>query len=205
MYLSKIEMEISDPGVRAALQDAQKMHRLVTGTVGTSRKESELLYRCRTQGTKVQLYLYSSVPVDPKRLLPCMEFVGQRDLTDWLNGMEEGQVLGFDLLTMPFHKVSDDNGRNSRRRVLRTLEERLTWLSGKAEQNGFSIVEAQESSEKKMMAAHEENKGGELYLDAYRYTGRLLITDIDAFRNAVRSGIGPGKAYGLGMLLLMVV
>ncbi len=41
-----------------------------------------------------------------------------------------------------------------------------------------------------------------MYLDQYHYQGTLQITDAVLFQNAVREGIGPGKSYGLGMLLL---
>ena len=41
-----------------------------------------------------------------------------------------------------------------------------------------------------------------MYLDQYHYQGTLQITDVEQFRKAVQGGIGPGKSYGLGMLLL---
>jgi hypothetical protein len=59
MYLSKIEMSLSDPSVRAALRDAQKMHRLVAGLYQLPRQEAELSYRVQAQGQKVTLYLYA--------------------------------------------------------------------------------------------------------------------------------------------------
>ena len=41
MYLTKIEMKLSDAAVRAALKDAQKMHRLVSGFFQMQRKDAE--------------------------------------------------------------------------------------------------------------------------------------------------------------------
>ena len=37
---------------------------------------------------------------------------------------------------------------------------------------------------------------------AWHYRGVLEILNADAFVNALADGIGPGKAYGLGMILL---
>ena len=202
MYLSKIEMSLSDPSVRAALRDAQRMHRLAAGLYQLPRREAELVYRVRAQGHKVALYLYAGQAVRRDRLLPGMVLVGERELSDWLASMREGQRWGFDLLTMPFKKEPDPAGGNSRRRVLRTQDERLAWLARKGEQNGFALVQAQESVGEKSSAVHTEEKGGRLYLDCYRYSGTLLILDAERFRQAVQNGIGPGKAYGLGMLLL---
>ena len=202
MYLSKIEMSLSDPAVRAALRDAQKMHRLASDLFQLSRQEAQLVFRVQTKGQKVALYSYAAAPIDRGRLLPGMLLAGERELDDWLASMEAGQRWGFDLLTMPFKKVPDGESRNSRRRVLRTQEERLKWLARKAEQNGFAILNVQELPGGKASALHPEEKGGRLYLDAFQYTGTLQIMDAERFREAVRCGIGPGKAYGLGMLLL---
>lgn len=202
MYLSKIEMSLSELSVRTALRDAQKMHRLVAGLYRLSRQEAELVYRVQVQGQRVALYMYAGLPIDRSKILPWMLLAGERELSDWLSAMQEGQVWGFDLLTMPFKKVPDGENRNSRRRVLRTQEERLVWLNRKAEQNGFAILEAQESAGEKESAVHPAEKGGKLYLDSYRYSGTLQITNEEQFKQALRHGIGPGKAYGLGMLLL---
>ena len=68
MYLSRIDMSLSAPNVRAALRDSQRMHRLTTGLYGVGRAEAQLLYRCRVQGSTVSLYLYSAVPVDKTRI-----------------------------------------------------------------------------------------------------------------------------------------
>lgn len=202
MYLSKIEMSLSEPSVRAALRDAQKMHRLVSGFFQLPRQEAEFVYRVQTKGHTVALYSYAAQPIDRGSLLPGTLLAGERELDSWLSSMEAGQRWGFDLLTMPFKKVPDGGSRNSRRRVLRTQEERLKWLSRKAEQNGFTILTVQELPGEKASALHPEEKGGRLYLDVYQYTGTLQIQDAELFRKAVCSGIGPGKAYGLGMLLL---
>ena len=202
MYLSKIEMSLSESSVRTTLRDAQKMHRLVAGLYRLSRQEAELVYRVQVQGQRVALYMYAGLPIDRSRILPGMLLVGERELSDWLSAMQEGQVWGFDLLTMPFKKVPDGENRNSRRRVLRTQEERLAWLNRKAEQNGFAMLEVQESVGEKESAVHPAERGGRLYLDFYRYSGTLQITNEELFKLALRRGIGPGKAYGLGMLLL---
>lgn len=202
MYLAKIEMSLSEPAVRAALRDAQKMHRLVAGLYQLPRQEAELVYRVRTQGYTVALYLYAAQPINLDRLLPGIRLTGERDVSDWLASIREGQLWRFDLLTMPFKKVSDGEGSNSRRRVLRTQEERLAWLARKAVQNGFVILDVQETPGEKESAVHTAEKGGRLFLDAYQYSGTLRILDAERFRQAVRQGVGPGKAYGLGMLLL---
>ena len=202
MYLWRIELDLSSPRVRLGLSDRQKLHQLVTGLFGTSRKNADLLYRYKADGAKVMLYLYSSLPICEEALSREIRLTGGRDVSDWLAGMYAGQVMGFDLLTMPFRKVYDGEHKNSRRRLLRQPEERMDWLRRKAEQNGFAVLSVQEDPAERIYASHAADRGGRLFLDVWRYTGSLQITDAEQFRAALQNGIGPDKAYGLGMLLL---
>ena len=72
MFLSKIEMPLAEPAVRAAMRDAQKMHRLAAGLYQLPRQDAELLYRVRAEGHTVLLYLYADLPVDRA----CLFFTG---------------------------------------------------------------------------------------------------------------------------------
>ena len=203
MYLTKIELGLTNPGIRASLRDTQRMHRLVTGFFGTQRKDGEILFCSRVRGAVVDLYLYSAQPVEPERFPPDVRLIAQRDVTRWLEEMENGTILGFQLETMPFRKTAEAGAKNSRRRALRTPQEREAWLRRKAEQSGFRILSLEEAPGEKLVARHSAENGGSLTLDSWIYTGRLCVTDAEVFRLAIRRGIGPGKAYGLGMLLLM--
>ena len=202
MYLWRIELDLSSPRVRQGLADRQRLHQMLTGLFGASRRDAALLYRYKTAGTKIMLYLYSSLPICEESLTRDIRLTGGRDVSDWLAGMEAEQVMGFDLLTMPFRKVFDGEHKNSRRRLLKKPEERMEWLGRKAEQNGFVILSAREDPAERVFASHAADQGGRLFLDAWRYTGTLRITDAERFRAAVQYGIGPDKAYGLGMILL---
>ena len=202
MYLTKLELDLTNPGIRAALRDAQKIHQLVTGLFQCARKDAEILFRCRCRGIHTDLYMYSACPVDPDRVLAGMRLAAQRDVTPWLGTMEAGNVFSFQLVTAPFRKVAEDGARNSRRRALRTQEERLAWLQRKAEQGGFRVLSVEEKPAEKLTARHAPENGGSLTVNAYCYTGLLQVMNAERFRQAITSGIGPGKAYGLGMLML---
>lgn len=202
MYLWRIELALSSPRIRRAMADRQQLHQLVTGLFHASRRDAALLYRYKAVGIKVLLYIYSSLPIRQEELHRDMKLTGGREVTDWLDGLQSGQTITFDLLTMPFKKVYDGTHKNSRRRVLRQPEERMVWLRRKAEQNGFTVLSVREDPAERIFGNHSEDQGGKLFLDTWRYTGLLQITDAEMFREAVRNGIGPDKAYGLGMLLL---
>lgn len=202
MYLSRIDLNLSDPRVRNALRDAQQMHRLLTGLFNMSRSDNDLLYRCRIIGGHVSVYMYSNTAILRDRILSCMQLRGERDLSDWVEGMQEGQIFAFNTLTMPFKKVEESNNKNSRRRVLRTIEERYQWFEKKAKQNGFALLNVDESESEKIRVLHGTEKGGRMTMDTYCYWGMLKITDPVLFRKAICHGIGAGRSYGLGMLLL---
>ena len=201
MYLTKISLQPQLPHIRRALADCQQMHRQVSGLFVVDRKNGGILYRLRTEQGGYALYLYSAIPVDRSRLLPGMRLDGERDLTDWLDDMTSGQVWGFDLLAIPAKKVFEEGRKNSQRRILRTEEERITWLARKGDQYGFRLLNAREQESLRKFGRHAQ-PGGTMYLDAYHYNGVLQIQEEIAFRTALTGGIGAGKAYGMGMLLL---
>lgn len=203
MYLSKIEADISKSNTRAALRDCQKMHRLVNGLFDVQRRDAQVLYRSRINKNHIEIYMYSAIPVDQQRILPGMHLVGQRDISSWLDSMKDGDIFDFQITTAPFKKVAAEGLKNSQRRLLSSKEERLSWINRKAEQGGFQVIAIDEREGERLAGIHQTERGGRFYLNSYCYSGRLRIRDAELFRLSVRNGIGPGKAYGLGMLLLM--
>lgn len=204
MYLTRIDLRPEMRTIQRALGDCQQMHRLVNSLFQTSRKDAGLLYRLRAEREVTALYLYSNVPVD-KAVLHAekgMVFAGERDLTAWLAEIQDGQVCGFDLLAAPTKKVIEEGHKNSRRRILREKEERLAWLSRKGEQYGFTLLEVNELEGVRLTGKHAKEQGGRMYWDGYHYAGVLRVADAQRFCQAVADGIGAGKAYGLGMLML---
>ena len=74
-------------------------------------------------------------------------------------------------------------------------------MERKAAQNGFALVQMQELETVGFTGKHSQEQGGRMSWNAYHYTGILEIRDAEAFRKAMEQGIGPEKAYGLGMIL----
>lgn len=197
MYLIKIEMNLRN--ARRYMSDCQQMHRFVTGLFGTDRKENQILYRTNTVNDRLCIYIFALTPVAH---VPNNCTMQQRDISQWLSGMETGQALSFDLIAAPCKKIGVQGLKNSQRRILRDPEERKAWLERKAGQNGFAILQCQELEQIHMSGRHREDNGGEMYHDAYHYQGVLQITDAVAFRKMLQIGIGPGKAYGFGMMMV---
>lgn len=197
MYLIKAELDRRE--ARGLLADCQQMHRFITGFFGTDRQSGQILYRTNLVQNKLCIYLYSQTPAEH---IPNNCELQQRDITSWLDGMEAGQLWSFDLIAAPTKKVGAEGKKNSQRRILRLPRERQEWLERKAEQNGFAILQVQELEQLHICGRHKADKGGVMYHDAYHYQGILQITDGEAFRRAMQTGIGSGKAYGFGMMMV---
>ena len=206
MFLIKVEMDYREAQRRHLLDDCQSMHRFVTGLFGTDRQSSQILYRTNLVQNKLYIYLYSQ---NHTKDVPLSCKVQQQDTTPWLDQMTVGQIWGFDLITAPSKKVKryDDDGnelkgQNSRRRMIREPIERRAWLESKAEQNGFQLLHVEELEQIHVSGKHKMEKGGRMVHSAFHYQGILRIKDTDTFRTALQTGIGPGKAYGFGMMMV---
>ncbi len=75
---------------------------------------------------------------------------------------------------------------------------RQAWLAKQADRHGFAVISVHCTSE---LARVSDQSGRDFTLDSTDFTGVLKVTDITAFRNALRNGIGSkGKAFGFSLL-----
>ena len=107
-----------------------------------------------------------------------------------------GQVLAFRLLANPTKRPGKSFGPDKGKRVgLYTAEEQMAWLQRKADQSGFTVLTAVPAAAAKIA---DRTKGVELL--SVRFDGLLQVQQPDTVLEAVRNGIGSGKAFGFGML-----
>jgi CRISPR system Cascade subunit CasE len=102
--------------------------------------------------------------------------------------------------------------RNGKRLGLLRLEEQEAWVGRKGLQHGFSLpqlgrFEFSDSSQERIdvRVSHEQmlrgsrHSGDPMRIFSVLYDGILTVTEPDKFRDALRTGIGHGKAMGLGL------
>lgn len=198
MYLTKIKLDQRKRTIQSILSDCQKLHQAVSKIFGSARKEGNILYRVQTGRGQNAIYLYSDMRPGQQEVSG-MEVCGTQDLTGWIQRLKSGQVWSFDILCIPVKKVKTENTKHSQRRLLKTPEERTAWMHRKADQFGFEILSLQECESVRQVGYKKQST---LYLDGYHYQGVLRIIDTRKFISALCHGIGAGKAYGFGMLLL---
>jgi CRISPR system Cascade subunit CasE len=130
--------------------------------------------------------------------------------------IQSGMRLIFRLQANPTKRIGKSDNKadarfkdaKKRRRVeLRTDEERIRWLKRKGEENGFRLakvrvapVENAAVIAQSRIKAWRKNDQKTMTFASVLFEGVLEVTDAEALRNALIRGIGPGKAYGFGLL-----
>ncbi|SEH22697.1 type I-E CRISPR-associated protein Cas6/Cse3/CasE [Selenomonas sp. KH1T6] len=203
MYLSKMHLDIRNIYAKKCLRDCQIMHRSIQHMFHSSRQESGALYRINPQ--RLDVYVWSAEKPDCDSIPAGMKMIGCRDFSEIEAGLQEGGCYRFNLLASPCKKVPQEGKKNSRRRFLKTIEERMKWLRNKGGQYGFSVLQVQESHESMTQGLHDKDDTQEIFYKGVIFQGILRIEDVALFKKGWQNGIGPGKAYGQGMLILYSV
>jgi len=204
MFMTCVEIDRLHPSARQALADCCDMHRNVmrlfaTSEAAVSRADEQVLYRVAEQQSRIHLYITSKDRPDLTNATWILAGQSrQRDMQPVLDVLAAGQVFAFDLLAHPSKKIKGE-GKNSSRVFLRTPEERAAWLNRQGVKGGFRVMSLQEAEPYDL---HGNRTTGKIVLRSIRLRGQLQITDAESFKRAYQEGIGPEKAYGLGMLLL---
>lgn len=118
-----------------------------------------------------------------------------------LSTLVEGQRFIFRLRANPVVT------RNGKRLGLLKREDQEKWLLRKAELHGFSISGGPEADggnsiriSQEQMLTGRKHDGTAIRIYSVLFDGVLQVTQVESFRSALRSGIGHGKALGLGLL-----
>jgi CRISPR system Cascade subunit CasE len=151
-----------------------------------------------------------------------------KDIMPACRRIQNGQVLSFLLRANPTKRIAKhDYPMKGKRVELRCEAEQIEWLirkgreREKGEPGGFEILvkEGEDrdgkirniprvtvSREEKLRGRKkEENRSHQITHAAVQFDGLLRITDTDAFRETLCRGIGPGKAFGFGLLSIAPV
>lgn len=230
VYLSSLVVNLRCRESRRDLADCMAMHRTLMSAFpdrlssdGAARSEAGVLYRVEpTDGGDVRVLVQSAASPDWLRLPLgwCHPEAGFhiKEITQALDRVEAGSLLRFKLLANPTRKIGTKTGpdgrkNNGKRVELRSESDWLAWLERKAGQSGFRLKVVRASPH-----VPDVQSGRDLRTTGYKrapdgsacrltfcgvlFEGRLEVIDAEAFNLALRTGIGPGKAYGYGLLSL---
>lgn len=225
MYLSRMILNPRDRRVRRDLADPGEMHRtllhaFVPEAEPTAfRARHGVLFRIEPRaagGTPVVLVQSVTEP-DWSRLAALDTYFlhnGEKNpdtkaVAGHYDSLAEGQVLQFRLRANPTRKIDtktrpDGTKSNGKRVPLREPDALAAWLWRKGERGGFApagnpCTSVRANPEQDVTARRDGNKSA-MTFGSVLFEGRLRITDPEAFRRTLQTGVGPGKAFGFGLL-----
>lgn len=124
-----------------------------------------------------------------------------------------GQRLRFRVLANPTRRLSSRslgpdgqpvkswaNGRGKGKRVPVPSDKLSDWLARQSEGAGFSAEPKLVSIQPGYMYMNKPRTDQRTRLRSVRYDGILTVDDPARFREAIARGLGPGKAFGFGLL-----
>ncbi len=76
------------------------------------------------------------------------------------------------------------------------------WITKKGNKHGFSISQVEVLSQRGIPFDKKGNGG---IHNVVEFSGILTVTDHDKFFNAVKTGIGPAKSFGYGMMQVIPI
>ncbi|HWK60821.1 MAG TPA: type I-E CRISPR-associated protein Cas6/Cse3/CasE [Eoetvoesiella sp.] len=201
MYLTRLTLDSRSAQARRDLASPYDMHRTLVRAFAVDGEQTppRFLWRLEPQvswGTPPVLLVQSShtadwqfLQVEPNylKLLPETKML---DLGDWMQPLRRYR---FRLFANP--TVS----RDGKRYGLASEVDQLAWLSRQGERHGFELESAVVMASD-MLKTHKRDIG--ISLQRACYEGVLAAADITRLAAAVEGGIGPGKAFGFGLLSL---
>ena len=200
MFLSKIHLDIHNIQIRKCIHDCQNMHRSIQRLFHGSRQDRSVLYRINPE--KLDVYIWSANKPDINDMPTGMILRGMKDFSIIEKQLVVGQCFGFNIIAAPSKKVMVDGEKNSKRRFLRNPQERIDWFERQGKKYGFELLKVQENQTFSVTGQHREENGGKIHCQVIEFQGILRIRKCEDFQIGWKYGIGPGKAYGQGLLML---
>lgn len=225
LFLSRLVLDPTQRQVQRDLADCYAMHQRVLSAfpdaiaIGDARELLGVLYRVELRRDGAPLVLVQSrVAPDWSRLpsgyllLLLAEPPAVKRIDAAYAAIQAGMTFVFRLRANPVKRISQHNTTQDERwrgkRVeLRREEDQIAWLARKGEAGGFTLltVRTQPDLRDVRTAASAVTHGrrphtGRLTFGAVVLEGHLRVTNPDAFRATLETGIGSGKAFGFGLL-----
>lgn len=214
IVMTVIPLNIRSREVRADLTDSQRLHtRIMRMFPHADRTQNRVLYRVDGAMSEPMLVLQSEVQPDAK-MLPVGYVRGtlrmRDDLADAYEQIQGGHRLRFRLRANVTKKLATHQTAQGKRVAITDAVAQMEWLIRKGDQAGFVLlpdpfavdgyaVTVIDEGREYGLRRHGEDVAKLTHV-AIRFEGVLTVSDAVRFRDALRQGIGPAKAYGFGLL-----
>jgi CRISPR system Cascade subunit CasE len=132
--------------------------------------------------------------------------MGVRSIVSDYDAINNGDTLRFRLHANPTKRVNNPESQWHGKRVdVRDEAEQMAWLVRQGERYGFSLPMVPNTSVPNVHVrpmSKITGKRGDMPLTfgAVAFDGYLIVTNRDALVDALRNGIGSGRAFGFGLM-----
>lgn len=216
LYLSRLLLNPISNQARREMHDPYNLHRTLMCAFADKRDQAGVLHRLDVDPRSGLRFLLVQSQVEPDwsylvekaYLAPPNPFVPDENpaVKPFKLSLHTGQILRFRLVANPTVK------QEGKRRPLLEPKERHEWLETigtgderkKRDSRGFKVLEMDLQQPRTQPShIHRDNQiSHKLTLNIVQFDGFLQVTDPDKLITAVRTGIGPAKAFGCGLLSL---
>lgn len=213
MFLSRLTLTTRSPDVLARLVDSYGEHQIIwdcfSGDPAASR--DFLFRREHREGLPVYFVVSEREPVASN--------VFAVESKSYEPDLRAGDRLAFTLRVNPVVRRRDETGKQTRHDVVMDYKKRndtagMTgamiahragheWLAARAERLGFHLSEGElnvEGYQQHKTSKRSQNNG--IRFSTLDFRGILTTIEPAALVEALKSGIGPSKAFGCGLMLL---
>lgn len=200
MRLTRLWLDPLAAQARRDLADPYDMHRTLVRAfvVDETQTPPRFLWRLEASSTwrDPQLIVQSNQPGN---------WTWMNEMSGYLKKPVETKAVAIDTLLKPdarcrFRLLANPTvTRNGKRYGLTSEEAQLAWLSRQGERWGFHVEMALVTASDKLVSRKGQVR---IQLQRALFEGILRARDVTALADAVQAGIGPGKAFGCGLLSL---
>jgi len=212
VYLTELHLNPRRRGAVRLLASPQRMHAAVLAGFPNppGAATGRVLWRVDEHPHRTTLYVVSpSVPdlthVVEEAGWPTTETWRSADYEPFLGRLRLGQQWAFRFCGNPVHKVKvSASEADTTVRAHVSERHQLAWFTERAARWGFGVEEDDGAAPRIIgRTTRRFRRGPEtVTLAQATFGGRLTVTDREAFVDALRTGMGRGKAYGCGLMTL---
>lgn len=229
MHLTRFRFNTARSGARRLLTSPQSMHAAVMSSFSgilPSEEGPRVLWRV-DHNAKAEVFLYVVSPAAPD-LAHLEEQAGWPTTPTWrtfeytpfLSRLAKGDTWAFRLTANPVRTIRRKDGEPTKITAHVTPRHQMGWLLKRQDAAGFRVVEKPpelrrlpEGDEHELIVhdrrdrsfdkgKQSDKRRGPVTLVTATFDGRLEITDPDALRRTLTTGLGRAKAYGCGLMTL---
>lgn len=227
MYLSQWRISADSSQILRVMGDCYVLHQKIMEIFpkGLSDRKADLslLYRVERRAPEEGHIIFIQSKIEPDRdFVSTGSFAKGGEVNEFqtkkystfISSLSTDRLYGFLIHANPCVKkgTSTREARlsgeknNGKRIAIKKYNDLAFWLELKSFDHGFSLQEL--SIGEKVVKTGYKRKDGEKHritCEGCAFSGILQITDKALFLRAVENGIGPGKAFGYGLLSLAPV